>query len=119
MYRRGPSPGAPSPFPTFQQKHSDWPHDGHSASLIPSGVVPYLRNFLERDKFCSLRIWLPSPSPELPPGAIPNPLMLRFTIPKVMMVYIRFERHRDDEPLVIENATVFGSREKVNNSYRR
>ncbi|EIN11570.1 hypothetical protein PUNSTDRAFT_124862 [Punctularia strigosozonata HHB-11173 SS5] len=114
QFRRGPSPDAPSPFPAFNQRPATWPlASGELPPLYAHEVAGFVREFNAHRTERVLRIWALSRSHRVSATGPPNPLILRFEIPDILTTFIRFERHADDQPLVIENVTAFGPREKT------
>jgi hypothetical protein len=62
----------------------------------------------------TLRIWKPSRSDS---GYMPNPVVLRLTIPNVLVVFVTLLWTPEYPTLVVENITPFGPREAVSLSF--
>ncbi|KAH9928986.1 hypothetical protein B0H21DRAFT_762171 [Amylocystis lapponica] len=108
--RRPPSPDSPQPYRPFQQK---------SASLFPDiadgppplgldGLPVFLREHNTTHAHSKLGIWSPARS-----RTLACPVVLRFAIRDVVVVFLTLGQSAEGAPLIVENATAFGPREKV------
>ncbi|KAA1474247.1 hypothetical protein DENSPDRAFT_319329 [Dentipellis sp. KUC8613] len=118
--KRSPSPESPRPFPAFQPK---------AASLFPVEATPpppmtlsrlpgYVREFnTKHARKAALHVWQ---STARESRELRVPLVMRFLIPDVMRAFITLghpvgeggDLPVGERPLLVENVTAFGSREK-------
>jgi len=107
--RRPPSPESPQPYISFQPK---------TASLFPisadeppplqvDGLSNYIRDFNQAKPY-KLHIWLRTKG--LPKFS--NPVVIRFTIRDVLIVFITLSYSDDNPILIVQTVTAFGPRER-------
>ncbi|KAI0051255.1 hypothetical protein FA95DRAFT_1512746 [Auriscalpium vulgare] len=118
--RRSLTPESPKPYPVFQAKAPSLfpvPHP-ETPPLALGELAAYIREFnATHAPKALLNVWLPSPTS---PRALSVPVILRLSIPDVFMAYITLGHAVGEgnalppgrKPLIVENVTAFGSREK-------
>ncbi|KAI0674831.1 hypothetical protein C8Q78DRAFT_1075193 [Trametes maxima] len=107
--RRPPSPESPQPYRATGPKSSSFlPHGGAGVDPVRlTGLPAYVR---EHNRTSQHKLHIVAPKKGRP---LQCPIVLRFVIVDVVVVYLTLERaSADDESLVVENATAFGPREQ-------
>ncbi|TFY79722.1 hypothetical protein EWM64_g4292 [Hericium alpestre] len=117
--KRSPTPESPRPFPAFRPKTTSlFPSTSTGSSLTLSQLPEYIRTFnAAHAKKAALHIWLSSSRDS---RDLRVPVVIRFLIPDVLRVFITVghadgenDTPAEDRPLLIENITAFGTRERV------
>ncbi|OCH91817.1 hypothetical protein OBBRIDRAFT_774575 [Obba rivulosa] len=107
--KRAPSPESPQPYRPFEPKSSVIfpPLDEAATPLQLDGLPDFLKEFNRPDKICKLRIYSPGRT-----GPLRCPVVLRFTIRDVAIIYLTLDRSFSSPSLIIESAIAFGPREQ-------
>ncbi|THG98789.1 hypothetical protein EW026_g3464 [Hermanssonia centrifuga] len=108
---RPPSPESPQPFRAFQPKATSlFPPDLPQVALQLDELIEYIK---ESNKSNSYRLHIWSPSAHSNDGKLPSPVIVRFTIRDVVIVYLTLGCVTPNSTIIVEGATAFGPREKV------
>ena len=118
LIRRPPSPESPQPSRTFQPEApllSFQPQEDPPLQRV--GLVEYIKGYNRKRKDIRLNVWCPSTRPH--DGALPSPAIIRFTIRDVLAVFLTLGYSVPDSTIIVEEATAFGTNEKVGQQYPR
>ncbi|KAJ3545462.1 hypothetical protein NM688_g5624 [Phlebia brevispora] len=109
---RLPSPESPQPFRAFQPKSTSLSFPPQAdPPLRKEALVKYIKEFNRKRTGSRLHVWCASSRPH--DGELPSPLVIRFTIRDVVVVYLTLGFVAPDSTIIVEGATAFGPREKV------
>ncbi|KAI0700927.1 hypothetical protein BC835DRAFT_1265766 [Cytidiella melzeri] len=106
------APESPQSFRSSQPKQTSlFPPDDECSypALRLDGLVDFLSDYNRTHRYL-LQIWTATAHP--PGRVLPDPLVVRFLIPDVLTVYVTLGTAEPDSTIILESATVFGSREK-------
>lgn len=79
--------------------------------LRKEALVEYIKGFNKQRTGARLHIWSSSARPH--DGELPSPVVIRYTIRDILVVYLTLGCIDPDSTLAVEDATAFGPREKV------
>ncbi|KAI0371049.1 hypothetical protein BV20DRAFT_1035406 [Pilatotrama ljubarskyi] len=107
--RRPPSPESPQPYRATGPKSSTFlPHgDASAAPTTLDGLPAYIREYNSSSEH---KLHIVAPKKGRP---LQCPILLRFLIPDVIVVYLTLERSAaEEQTLIVASATAFGPREQ-------
>ncbi len=110
MHRRPPSPESPQPYRETEHKETTFlpPVEPGTVAVTLDALPAYIR---EHNKSGKSKLHVVSPKKG---RKLECPIVLRFTAPNVVTVYLTLDcSAQDGQTLIVENATAIGSREQV------
>lgn len=110
-----PSPESPQAFPSFQlpTSHLLPPVESVNDPLRLDGLADFIRDYNHSNKN-KLHIWT-STTRQREAALQSFPVIVRFTIPDVVTIFLSLGCASGSTIVIVESATAFGPREKVSN----